>query len=123
MLRSQHEASLITAANPSVGLATAGQRNEADAFLPSLGERKARLSSEMVARLWVLDLRRNSFIELGGASRPSDIWRCVWNRIDTDEITAQGVPVALSPDQMKRVKRTAKEIAEYGVTIDQYTVI
>jgi hypothetical protein len=71
-------------------------------------------SSDVIARLWMLDLRRTSFIELGGTSRPRDIWRRVLQRIDTDEIIDQGVPITLSAGQMTRVKHTAKELAEYG---------
>ena len=72
-------------------------------------------STDLIARLWILDLRRGAFIEIGGTSPLMDIWRCVRHRIDTNEITAQGDPVTLSRRQTSRVRRLAKELSEHVV--------
>jgi hypothetical protein len=72
--------------------------------------RTAPASADPVARVWMMDLRRKSFVEMGGTSRPRDIWQCVRSRIETDEITERPVPVPLSPDQVKEVKRKAIDL-------------
>jgi hypothetical protein len=81
------------------------------------------MSWDLIARVWMLDLRQKSFREIGGTSRPLDIWRSVRRRIETDRITNQGVPVALSAGQARRVKDRARSIAEYALTIDADAVI
>ena len=80
-------------------------------------------SCDLIARMWTLDLRQKSFIEIGGTAPPQDIWRCVRRRIETDEITNRGVPMALSPQQARRVRHKARSIAEYRVLVDAYAII
>lgn len=91
--------------------------------LPFRLKTKTGKTSYIIARDWLLDLRRGSVIELGGTSRPRDIWFHVLYRIDAEAVTNRGVSIALSTGLANRVKRTAKEIAEYGVAIDQYSII
>jgi hypothetical protein len=79
--------------------------------------------ADQVARIWMLDLRRKSFVEIGGTSRPRDIWQCVRRRIETDKITDHGVPVRLSPRQANEVKRKARDLAENCVAADYDAVI
>jgi hypothetical protein len=79
--------------------------------------------AEQVARIWMLDLRRKSFSEMGGTSRSKDIWRCVRRRIETDEITDHGVPVMLSPRQADEVKSKARDLAADCVAADAHAVI
>ena len=81
------------------------------------------MSSDLIARIWVLDLRQQSFLELGGTACPTDIWQCVRRHIDTGEITNRGVLVALSAKQEKRVRDKARRIAEHALTVDAYAVI
>ena len=66
--------------------------------------------ADLVAQVWVMDLRRKSFSEIGGTSRPRDIWRCVNRRIDTDDITDRGAPLVLSSAQVMEVKRKARDL-------------
>lgn len=79
-------------------------------------------AADQVARVWMLDLRRKSFMEIGGTSRQQDIWACVRRRIETDPITECGVPVRLSPGQMMEVKRQARNLAANYVAADFDTV-
>jgi hypothetical protein len=79
-------------------------------------------AADQVARVWMLDLRRKSFMEIGGTSRQQDIWACVRRRIETDPITECGVPVRLSPGQMMEVKRKARNLAANYVAADLDTV-
>lgn len=79
-------------------------------------------AADQVARVWMLDLRRKSFMEIGGTSRQQDIWACVRRRIETDPITECGVPVRLSPGQMMEVKRKARNLAANYVAADFDTV-
>jgi hypothetical protein len=76
------------------------------------------MSTDLIARLWILDLRRECFIEIGGTSSPTDIWRRVRHHIDTNEITAQGDRVKLSRREATQVRRLAKELAEH-VAVDR----
>ena len=80
-------------------------------------------TSDLIARMWTLDLRQKSFIEIGGTAPAEDIWRCVRRHIETDEITNHGVPVPLSPHQARRVKDRARSIAEYRVRVDAYATV
>lgn len=79
--------------------------------------------ADRVARVWMLDLRRKSFIEIGGTSRPRDIWQSVHRRIETDEITDCGAPVTLSPGQVIEVKRKARDLVANCVAADSHAVI
>jgi hypothetical protein len=79
--------------------------------------------ADQVARVWMLDLRRKSFAEMGGTSRSKDIWQCVRRRIETDEITDHGVPLTLSPRQADEVKRKARDLAADCVEEDAHAVI
>ena len=79
--------------------------------------------ADQVARVWMLDLRRKSFTEIGGTSSPKDIWQCVRRLIETDEITDQGVPVMLSARQINEVKRKARDLAANCVAADAHAVI
>ncbi len=71
----------------------------------------------------MMDLCRKSFVEMGGLSRPRDIWQCVRSRIETDEITERCVPVALSPDQVEEVKRKAIDLVADCVAADFHAII
>jgi hypothetical protein len=79
--------------------------------------------SGLITRLWMLDLRRKSFIEIGGTSPPREIWRRVRHRIETEKITNCDVPLALSPEQTKAIKRRARSIAEDGVASGTLTIV
>ena len=79
--------------------------------------------ADQVARIWMLDLRRKSFTEMGGTSLSKDIWQCVRRRIETDEITDHGVPVMLSPFQVDEVKRKARDLAADCVAANAHAVI
>ena len=79
--------------------------------------------ADQVARVWMLDLRRKSFTEMGGTSRSKDIWQCVRRRIETDEITDHSVLVMLSPRQVDEVKRKARDLAADCVAADAHAVI
>ena len=79
--------------------------------------------SDLIARRWTLDLRQKSFIEIGGTSPATEIWRCVRRRIETDDITNRGMPLRLSPGQVRRVKDKARGIAEYRVNVDAYAIV
>lgn len=78
---------------------------------------------DLIARVWMLDLRTETFIEMGGTSRPRDVWRSVRDRIETAEITDRGVPLALSPGEIRRVRRRAKQLAAHAVAADSHAVI
>jgi hypothetical protein len=80
-------------------------------------------SSDLIARVWMLDLRQKSYSEIGGTAPPKDIWRCVRRRIETDEITCRGVPLALSANQVREVKDRARSLAEYRVAVDAHAII
>jgi hypothetical protein len=71
----------------------------------------------------MMDLRRKSFVEIGGTSRPRDIWRCVRSLIETDEVTDRSVPLVLSPDRAKEVKRKAIALVGDCVAADSHAVI
>ena len=79
--------------------------------------------AEQLARIWVMDLRRKSFVEIGGTARPRDIWQCVRERIELEAITAGGVPVTLSPDLVTAVRRKARDLAAICVAADSHAVI
>jgi hypothetical protein len=79
--------------------------------------------ADLVARVWMMDLRRKSFSEIGGTSRPREIWQCVKRRIDTDEITDCGAPMVLSPGQAMEVKRRAMDLVTECVALDADAVI
>jgi hypothetical protein len=79
--------------------------------------------ADPVARVWMMDLRRKSFVEIGGTSRPRDIWQCVSSLIETDEITDRGVPVTLSPGQVKAVRRKARDLVANCVAADCHGII
>jgi hypothetical protein len=79
--------------------------------------------TDLVARVWVIDLRRRSFSEIGGTSRPTDIWQCVHRRIETEEITDRGAPVTLSPAQVKEVKRRARDLVTNCAAAASHAVI
>jgi hypothetical protein len=80
-------------------------------------------TSDLIARMWTLDLRQKSFLEIGGTAPAEEIWRCVRRHIETDEITNRGVPVRLSLQQARRVKDKARSIAEYRVMVDAYAIV
>jgi hypothetical protein len=80
-------------------------------------------SASMVARNWVVDLRRKCFIEMGGTSRPRDIWNSISRRIETGEITACGFPIVLRPDQERAVRRAARHVVANCVAEDFRAVI
>jgi hypothetical protein len=86
------------------------------------GRRTKMTSTDLMARLWILDLRRESFIEIGGTSHPADIWRRVRQRVDTNDITAQGDLVELSRPNASRVRRRAKELCERVLAGDVPTI-
>ena len=79
--------------------------------------------TDLVARVWVIDLRRKSFSEIGGTSRPTDIWQYVHRRIETEEITDRGAPVLLSPGQVKEVKRRARDMVANCAAAASHAVI
>ena len=82
-----------------------------------------RCAVERIARVWMMDLRRKSFVEVGGTARPSEVWRCVHDRIGTDAISVRGMPVSLSPAQVKMVRRKARELAAMCVAADSHALI
>jgi hypothetical protein len=85
--------------------------------------RSVAASADLAARVWMMDLRRKSFAEMGGTSRPRDIWQCVRSLIETDDITDRCVPLALSPDQAKEVKRKAIDLVADCVASDSHAII
>ncbi|HTZ37591.1 MAG TPA: hypothetical protein VMB84_16290 [Stellaceae bacterium] len=85
--------------------------------------RSAYGATSIVARNWVVDLRRQCFIEMGGTSRPQDIWDSISRRLEIAEITARGVPIALRPAQARAVRRTARRIVATCVADDLRAVI
>jgi hypothetical protein len=79
-------------------------------------------SFDRIARLWMLDLRRRAFIEVGGTSPPRQIWRCVRNHLGTGNITSRGVAVVLSPGQRKEVTRRAGRLVADSLAADSLTI-
>jgi hypothetical protein len=78
--------------------------------------------ADFIARLWLLDLRRRSFIEVGGTSYPREIWGWIRQRIETDDITNDEVPVALSARQARTVKWKARAFVERGEALGDCTI-
>jgi hypothetical protein len=75
------------------------------------------VSPDLIARGWLLDLRRKCYAELGGTPTPKEIWACVRRHVDTGVITDEYDSVTLSPDDEDKVRETAKETADMGVAV------
>ena len=67
-------------------------------------------SLDLAARVWILELRREAIIEIGGTSRAGDIWQCVRRRIESGKITDRRNPVSLPPGEAAAVKRKARDL-------------
>jgi hypothetical protein len=81
------------------------------------------VSTDLLARVWLMDLRRKSFSEMGGTTRTREIWRNVQRRIATDVITDRGVPVRVTSAQAEAVKQKAFDLVKHCVTADAHTEI
>jgi hypothetical protein len=80
-------------------------------------------SASIVARNWVVDLRRQCFIEMGGTCRPRDIWHRVSRRVEIDEITSRGRSIVLHPAQERAVRRAARHVVANCVADDFHAVV
>ena len=60
---------------------------------------------DLIARIWILELRRKAIIEIGGTSRPKDIWRCVRRGIETEAIRERDIARGCRPLCGRRVPR------------------
>jgi hypothetical protein len=70
---------------------------------------------DLVARLWILELRRQAIIEVGGTSWPKDIWRCVRRGIESEAISEHDIAPGLSAAEAWVVRRRAKDlVARYA---------
>jgi hypothetical protein len=78
-----------------------------------------RQAADLVTRLWLLDRRRKSFVDIGETSYPRDIWARIRRRIETDEITNADVPVALPAPLVRMGKRKARAVAQRGKALDE----
>ena len=67
-------------------------------------------SLDLAARVWILELRREALIEIGGTSRPGDIWRCVRRRIEVGEIGDRRSAARLPPGEAAAVRRKARDL-------------
>lgn len=77
--------------------------------------RTETVSLDLVARIWILELRRRAIIDIGGTSPPKDIWRCVRCGIENEAITEREITPGLSPAEAHGVRRKAKDlVARYA---------
>jgi hypothetical protein len=77
--------------------------------------RAETLPLDLVARIWILELRRKALIDVGGTSWPTEIWHYVCRGLEDAAIAAPEITPGLSSVEAYAVRRKARAlVARYA---------